>query len=126
LNYGTYNEFNVTLAHEFVHLLEFNKSSLGRNHAHWIAEGLATYGEWLCGYLGNVRKSSIIRFFADPDTTSLVTNNPDVSNYGKSFLFIKQLDQRFTNAWANMVTSSSDGISLIENINGYRRFPNYC
>ncbi|MGB9638475.1 MAG: hypothetical protein ACPL1F_04180, partial [bacterium] len=24
LNYGTYNEFNVTLAHEFVHLLEYN------------------------------------------------------------------------------------------------------
>lgn len=122
LNYGTYNEFNVTLAHEFVHLLEFNKSSLGRNHAHWIAEGLATYGEELCGYSSNVRINSIISFFAYPDTTSLVTNNPDFPNYGKSFLFIKQLDQRFTNAWANMVTSSLDGINLIENINGTEDF----
>jgi len=112
LNYGTYNEFNVTLAHEFVHLLEYHKSPRG-NHSVWIAEGLAAYGEWLCGYLGNVRNNSIIRFFAAPDTTSLVTNDPGVPNYGKSFLFIKQLDQRFTNAWANMVTSSLDGINLI-------------
>jgi hypothetical protein len=121
LNYGSYNEFNVTLAHEFVHLLEFNKTTIG-NHSAWIAEGLATYGEWLCGYLGNVRKNSIIRFFAAPDTTSLVTNNPGVPNYGKSFLFIKQLDQRFTNAWANMLTSSLDDINLIENINGSEDF----
>jgi hypothetical protein len=115
LNYGTYNEFNVTLAHEFVHLLEYNKTTIG-NHSAWIAEGLATYGEELCGYSGDVRINSIKSFFATPDTTSLVTNNPDFSNYGKSFLFIKQLDQRF-NAWANMVTSSLDDINLIEDIN---------
>jgi hypothetical protein len=122
-NYGTYNEFNVTLAHEFVHLLEYNKrSQIRNNHEPWIAEGLATYGEWLCGYLGNVRKNSIIWFFAALDTTSLVTNNPKFPNYGKSFLFIKQLDQRFNNAWANMLTSSSDGITLIENINGSEDF----
>jgi hypothetical protein len=74
-------------------------------------------------FLVDVRKNSIIRFFAAPDTTSLVTNNPDFSNYGKSFLFIKQLDQRFTNAWANMLTFLAlDGISLIENINGLEDF----
>ena len=121
LNYGTYNEFNVTLAHEFVHLLEYNKTTIG-NHSAWIAEGLATYGEELCGYSGNVRINSIKSFFEYPDTTSLVTNNPDFSNYGKSFLFIKQLDQRFTNAWANMITSSLNGINLIENINGTEDF----
>ena len=121
LNYGTYNEFNVTLAHEFVHLLEYNKTTIG-NHSAWIAEGLATYGEELCGYFGDVRIESIKSFFANPDTTSLVTNNPDFSNYGKSFLFIKQLNQRFTNAWANMVTSNLDGINLIDNINGSEDF----
>jgi hypothetical protein len=124
LNYRTYNEFNVTLAHEFVHLLEYNKrSQIRNNHSVWIAEGLATYGEWLCGYLGDVRKNSIIRFFTAPDTTSLVTNSPNFSKYyGKLFLFIKQLDQRFTNVWANMLTSSLDGINLIENINGSEDF----
>jgi len=121
LNYRTYNEFNVTLAHEFVHLLEYNKTTIG-NHSAWIAEGLAAYGEWLCGYLGNIRKDSIKSFFEYPDTTSLVTDYPDFPNYGKSFLFIKQLDQRFTNAWANMVTSSLDGIDLIEDINGSEDF----
>jgi hypothetical protein len=121
LNYGTYNEFNVTLAHEFVHLLEYNKTTIG-NHSAWIAEGLATYGEELCGYSGNVRINSIKSFFANPDTTSLVTDYPDFPNYGKLFLFIKQLDQRFTNAWANMVTFSLDGINLIDNINGSEDF----
>jgi hypothetical protein len=121
LNYGTYNEFNVTLAHEFVHLLEYNKTTIG-NHSAWIAEGLATYGEELCGYSGNVRINSIKSFFEYPDTTSLVTDYPDFSNYGKSFLFIKQLDQRFTNAWANMVTSNLNDIDLIENINGSEDF----
>jgi len=121
LNYGTYNEFNVTLAHEFVHLLEYHKSPRG-NHSAWIAEGLATYGEELCGYSSDVRIDAIKSFFANPDTTSLVTDYPDFSNYGKSFLFIKQLDQRFTNAWANMLTSSLDGINLIENINGSENF----
>ncbi|MGC8815571.1 MAG: hypothetical protein ACP5O4_05175 [bacterium] len=121
LNYGTYNEFNVTLAHEFVHLLEYNKTKIG-NHEAWIAEGLATYGEALCGYFGNVRINSIISFFNNPKTTPLVTNNPDFANYGKSFLFIKQLDQRFTNAWSNMVISDLDGINLIENINGQEDF----
>ena len=121
LNYGDYNEFNVTLAHEFVHLLEFNKTSIG-NHEAWIAEGLATYGEYLCGYAGDVRINSIISFFNSPDTTPLVTDNPNFANYGKSFLFIKQLDQRFTNAWANMITSNLNGINLIENINGLEDF----
>lgn len=121
LIYNNYNEFNVTLAHEFVHLLEFNKAPRGNNEA-WIAEGLATYGEYLCGYLGDVRINSIKEFFNFPDTTPLITNFPDFPNYGKSFLFIKQLDQRFTNAWANMVTSNLYGINLIEHINGQEDF----
>ena len=123
INYGTYNEFNVTLAHEFVHLLEYHKSPRG-NHSVWIAEGLAAYGEWLCGYFGQVRTNSIIWFFAFPDITSLVPSYLEFNfpHYGKSFLFIKQLDQRFTNAWANMLTSNLDGINLIENINGSEDF----
>ncbi len=121
LNYGSYNEFNVTLAHEFVHLLEYNKTTIG-NHERWIAEGLATYGEDLCGYSGQVRINSIISFFNNPETTPLITSDPSFANYGKSFLFIKQLDQRFTNAWSNMVTSNLDGINLIENINGSEDF----
>lgn len=121
LNYVSYNEFNVTLAHEFVHLLEYNKTSIG-NHDAWIAEGLATYGEDLCGYFGQVRIDSINSFFDNPETTPLITTNPSFANYGKSFLFIKQLDQRFTNAWSNMVTSNLDGINLIENINGSEDF----
>lgn len=121
LDYGTYNEANVTLAHEFVHLLEFNGSSIG-NHTAWIAEGLATYGEDLCGYRGDVRIDSIRNFLRNPDDTPLVTNNPNFANYGKSFLFVKLLDQRFTNAWRNMVRSNIDGINLIDNINGSEDF----
>lgn len=121
LNYGTYNEANVTLVHEFVHLLEFHGSSIG-NHDDWIAEGLATYGEELCGYGGDVRINSIRYFLRNPDATPLVTNNPDFANYGKSFLFVKLLNQRFTNAWSNMVRSNLNGINLIENINGSEDF----
>jgi len=121
LNYGTYNEANVTLAHEFVHLLEYHGSIIG-NHDAWIAEGLATYGEELCGYSSNVRLNSIRFFLNNPETTSLVTSNPTFANYGKSFLFVKLLDQRFTNAWRNMVKSSLNGITLIENINGTEDF----
>ncbi len=121
LNYGSYNEFNVTLAHEFVHLLEFNKTSIG-NHEPWIAEGLATYGEELCGYSGQVRINSIVAFFNNPETTPLITSDPIFANYGKSFLFVKQLDRRFNNAWSNMVVSNLNGINLIENINGNEDF----
>jgi len=121
LSYGTYNEANVTLAHEFVHLLEYHGSSIG-NHDAWIAEGLATYGEELCGYSSGVRLNSIRVFLNNPETTSLVTSTPTFANYGKSFLFVKLLNQRFNNAWGNMVTSSLNGITLIENINGTEDF----
>jgi hypothetical protein len=121
-NYGTYNEFNVTLAHEFVHLLEFNKNNNRRNHEPWITEGLATYGEFLCGYSARFTIDCIKSFLYAPDTTSLVTNNVGLPNYGKSVLFIKQLNQRFTSAWADMLGSNLDGINLIENINGSEDF----
>lgn len=123
LNYGSYNEANVTLVHEFVHLISFHASTIGNKHS-WIEEGLATYGEDLCNYQSDVRIASIRAFFNIPDDTRLdePTVPLPIENYGKSFLFVKLLDQRFTNAWRNMINSNLNGINLIENINGTEDF----
>ncbi|MEN3015627.1 MAG: hypothetical protein ABDH21_06215 [bacterium] len=120
---GQYNEAHVTTVHEFVHLLSYHASSVGNKEV-WIEEGLSTYGEEICGYLSGVRNRSIIQFLSSPHQTPLVVDHQtiEVRNYGKSYLFVKNLEQRFNNAWRNMMRSSVDGINMIENINGNEDF----
>ncbi|MFN4245969.1 MAG: hypothetical protein ACK4F9_07495 [Brevinematia bacterium] len=128
-NYGTYTEADATLAHEFTHLLSYHSSLVGNKDA-WIEEGIATYAEELCGYFNpnpnsnDVRMNSIRSFFRNPDTTPLIVTSPfPFENYGKSFLFVKLLDQRFNNAWGNIVESSiTNGVQIVENINGQEDF----
>lgn len=121
-NYGGYNEGNVTTAHEFVHLLSYHATN--SHKPLWLEEGLSTYGEELCGYQSENRLESVRYFLRLPDVIRLDEEILfEFENYGKSYLFMKLLNQRFNNAWRNILSSTiSDGVDIVEDINGSESF----
>lgn len=81
-----------TLAHEFAHMIQFNKR---RRSAGWFLEGHAQLAEEANGFAVRTH----LQFLSEPDTQldDWVDEPPEVlhAHYGHSYLFLHYLSERF-------------------------------
>lgn len=124
-------EYEGTFAHEFQHLIHFDRDP---DELSWVDEGCATLAEWLCGYgfsPGHI--SEYLLWFWD---TSLVVWEQYLANYGAVFLFAYYMYEHYGGAnilW-DLVQDQANGIEGWENAlaaNGIKRsfdqiFQDWC
>jgi immune inhibitor A len=96
----------ATLAHEFVHMIQFASD---RNDVSWISEGFAELGAFLNGY--DVGGADWL-YSQDPDlqlTTWVDSNSPDFSaHYGASFLYLAYYLDRFGEKATKALTANKE------------------
>ncbi|HLJ67154.1 MAG TPA: hypothetical protein VKX16_07315 [Chloroflexota bacterium] len=83
-------DFDVTLAHEFQHMIHWH---MHRHENLWLNEGSSMLAEWLNGYNPTAEADA---FLVQPGTQLDAWDpNDDLPNYGASYLFLSYLLDRF-------------------------------
>ena len=106
-------EYEGTFAHEFQHLIHFDRDE---DELSWVDEGCATLAEWLCGYgfsPGHI--SEYLFWFWD---TPLTIWEGYLSDYGASFLFTFYMYEHYGGAdlIKDLVYEQANGIEGWNNV----------
>jgi hypothetical protein len=101
--------FYGTLAHEFQHFIHNSKDPQESIQATWVNEGLSGLARFVCGYGHPV---SHVRAFAANPTTSLVTWQDNLENYGATYLFMLYLAEHYGGADTARAIVANSGIGI--------------
>lgn len=106
-------QYFATLAHEFQHLIQFNRDG---NEYRWLDEGLSQLAEHLNGVVNNeVNHFNVEQFMEDtnrPLNTWTLDYNEQSAYYGAGYLFSVYLYERFGSEFIKALTSNPhDGLA---------------
>ena len=112
--------YEGTFAHEFQHLIHFDRDP---DEPSWVDEGCADLAGYICGY--GHPAGHIAYYMAYHPITSLTYWGGELENYGASYLFALYLYEQFggESFIRELVSEEANGIEGIENTlanNGYK------